>query len=370
MSKVKLKTLTPVHVGSGVMLQHNTDFVTVKAGDGIVLRIIEDKKILELIGKQHVNDWVLSIERKDNTKDFVKLHAPNAKVADYSRRKLTCEVTNIKKDDTLKECIHNGMGYAYIPGSSIKGAIRTAIVATLAKSLVGLEGKISSGFKPNATKVEKELFGNQVNEDLFRFLQVGDAYFENDVEMATRMVNLNIREKRDIWDASKPQLVEAIDENNTSIFQLKVLDEYHEWVKSKSNDKFSLKDLPTEMDSISNLFSTINQHTKGLLEEEIEFWSDYNEDVEVNDYIELMKEVLEATNTCKAGESCVLRIGHGSGWRFITGAWSEKLSNFTSDVVAASRPRNNNYENYPFPKTRRLDEFGDIFGFVKLEIID
>ena len=72
---------------------------------------------------------------------------------------------------------------------------------------------------------------------------------------------------------------------------------------------------------------------------------------------------------CQEGKECVLRLGHASGWRFITGAWTENLDNFKSEIVPASRPKNFNYEQYVFPKSRRLDEDGDIFGFVKLELL-
>lgn len=56
----------------------------------------------------------------------------------------------------------------------------------------------------------KILFGEDPNKDIFRFLQVGDAYFSNDCGIATRMVNLNITHKNDLGDYSKSQIVEAI----------------------------------------------------------------------------------------------------------------------------------------------------------------
>lgn len=69
---------------------------------------------------------------------------------------------------------------------------------------------------------------------------------------------------------------------------------------------------------------------------------------------------------CKDGKECVLRIGHGSGWRFITGAWSEKLNSFNPVVISAARPNNFRYNEYNFPKTRRVDEECELLGFVKL----
>ena len=78
--------------------------------------------------------------------------------------------------------------------------------------------------------------------------------------------------------------------------------------------------------------------------------------------------MLEQTQSCEAEKECVLRIGHGSGWRFITGAWTENLDYFYSVVVPVSRPKNFKYEQFDFPKTRRVDDECELLGFVKLSI--
>jgi hypothetical protein len=51
----------------------------------------------------------------------------------------------------------------------------------------------------------------------------------------------------------------------------------------------------------------------------------------------------------------------------MTGAWTEKLNNFSDLVIPCSRPKNDEkYQEYDFPKSRRIDEDSDVFGFVKL----
>jgi len=366
MSKIQIETITPVHVGSGIMLQNNTDFAIVQHGEDSDIGVIDDRKILNLIGKDNVDKWVSSIEHKESIKEFLSRFAPAANLKDYSKR-IIANYGDIKTNDTLKECIHDGLGIPYIPGSSIKGAIRTAIVATLAPKLQKVN--VGNGNRLSAKYVEQDLFGRNVNEDLFRFIQVGDAYFEKNIEIATRLVNINIRSNNDYWDESKSQMIEAISSEQSTTFQLKILSDYYEWVKTQTNDKFSLKNLEEEMSSIYNLFNTINQHTQKLIEEEIEFWDDYKEEDSVTDYIERMNEILKETNNCTYGKSCILRIGHTSGWRFITGAWTEKLDNFETEIIPASRRNNQNYEEYPFPKSRRIDEYGDLLGFVKLSVV-
>lgn len=373
MSEIKIKLLTPVHIGSGVFLQNNTDFVTVRADgqENKIIRVIDDRKIMNLIGIERIDKWILSIERKENTKDFIRRYFPDSKVADYSKRKILNFAGDIDPTATLKEHLHNGMGLPYIPGSSIKGSLRTAILATLASAVTNKEEKIKTGRMDrngnpllSAEKVEKILFGNDPNSDIFRFIQVGDAYFENDSEIALRVVNINIRKGDNLQDDSKPQLIEAISKGVSSSFQMKIADDYYKWAKTKFSD---LGKLPDEMKSISNLFKLINSHTEKLVQSDIDFWDEIDK-TGAEDYVESLQNVLTEIKSCEEGKQCVLRIGHASGWRFITGAWTENLSNFKDVVVPASRPNNQRYEEFVFPKSRRIDEESDVLGFVKLSL--
>ena len=107
---LKIQTLTPVHVGSGNFLYYNTDFFSdviksTSIADGIrYLRIIDDRKILDLIGQEHLQDWVLSIERGQNIKDFMKTYAPKATPSDYSLRSIQFFYDKPLADtDTVKE---------------------------------------------------------------------------------------------------------------------------------------------------------------------------------------------------------------------------------------------------------------------------
>ena len=375
MSRIKIETLTSVHIGSGETLQYGTDFVAGKLDEEYVISIVDPRKVMDLIGEANVHRWVAAIERKEATSKVVKQFAPNSKLEDYSKR-IIMEWSAAKPSDTLKEQIHDGQGRPYIPGSSIKGAIRTAVLATLTDKIHRIEDKIDASkknrdgivFKPlaSAKKVEAEAFGSNPNEDVFRFLQVGDAYFGKNYEVAVKMVNINEREKQSFWDTSKPQLIEAIGPDYETTFQLKLNETAFELSRNRVHA------MPECMRSIPVLFETINNHTLSLLNSEIDYWRkrEENDDTEkVSLYIERINDVLRQSESCHKGKECVLRIGHGSGWRFITGAWTENLKNFDSVVVPVSRPKNFKYEQFDFPKTRRVDDECELLGFVKLSVI-
>ena len=181
------------------------------------------------------------------------------------------------------------------------------------------------------------------------------------------MVNINERERHSFWDTSKPQLIEAISPEDDSEFQLKLNISEYNFSRGKVNQ------LPSCMSSEAELFRTINTHTQKLLCEELEYWEereDKDESDKVTIYLEKVNDILSIAKACKDGKECILRIGHGSGWCFITGAWAKSLKNFDSLVVPVSRPKNSNYEQYDFPKTRRVDDECELLGFVKLSIVE
>ncbi len=362
---IEIQTLTPIHVGSGVFLQFGTDFYTYKDGDDYMIGVVDDRKVLEAIGENHLNEWVNSIERGKDICELIKIYAPSLKPESYAKRMMVNFYSkSLNRSNTLKECIHDGLGRPYIPGSSIKGAIRTCVLAEIM-------GKMNLPHIQDIKELkdtEKKCFGSDPNSDVFRFLQVGDATFVKNCEVATMLVNINLTQSRDLKDSSKKQLVEAIDQEMNSTLSLKLCSNYNSYSVSHDSSN-SIKSLPNEMSSVGSLFATINTHTKKLLLDEIDIWSEIEKEKNgAVDYINNIGEILEVVESCKSNE-CVLRLGHASGWRFMTGAWTEALPNFDKIIPPSSRPKNYNYEDYMFPKTRRLDDENYILGFIKMKIL-
>ena len=365
MSRVKIETLTSVHIGSGVTLQKGSDFVYGKSiEDDDIIAIVSPEKVMRLIGEDNINTWVSSIERGITIDQIVKQFAPKATLEDYAKRVI---MRWCKYSDTLKEFIHDGTGKPYIPGSSLKGAIRSAVLATVADRINNKDNKISNFGKFNANRVEAEAFGGSPNESVFRFLQVGDAQFGKNYEAAVRMVNLNERKNGSYWDESKPQMIEVLTSEDIAYLEMKINLDYYEKCKRMVHV------LPECMSTLPKLFDTINSHTLSLLNSDIAYWEERldapNAD-SVDDYIDKVRAIKDKAEECARlnGKSCVLRLGHGSGWRFITGAWTEQLNNFDA-VINASRPKNHKYSEYDFPKTRRVDDECELLGFVRLTIV-
>ena len=383
-NNIRITNLTLVHIGSGETLQKDTDFIVRRNGKDSDIYIIDPDRVGKIIGTDQrvLDQWIASIEKGD-TNSFFDLFLKRAKPADYSKRRITNNAGD-RRGMTLKEFIHDGTGRPYIPGSSLKGAIRTAIIAFLASKMsetvkeriVGSLAKKNGRYQDEFGKhksAEDVMLGDTPNESLMRFIRVGDAYYDKGIEMAVTQVSLNQRKSYDyLIDKKRAQPVEAIGAEETSSFSLAIDKKKFDEVFAKRNEEDKLKgmkSLPAEISTITGLFKVINDHTRRLVESEISYWKGLTQYYGADNYIEQMENILDDVNACKDGE-CVMRVGQATGWRFITGAWTECLKNFKDKVVPIARPHNREkYKDYEFPKTRRMDDESYLFGFVKLSSI-
>ena len=379
-NNIQIDTLSQVHVGSGVFLQEGNDFIVVDSSGVSDIYVIDTNKLGAIIGtdRQLIDKWVTAIERGEAS-SFIKTRTAGHHPRKFAKRRITNFANFTNTQGTLKECLHDGMGRPYIPGSSIKGAIRTAVMATYAKrkGKQELANEMRPIFQERNDKrknkmldlVEKGILGSNPNVDLFRFIKVGDAFFDNESEVSVKQINLNIRQSTKLIDKSKQQIVEAIGSDVKSSFSLKIDTSYYNIVRHANHrDMAGLPEMPDEMSDVKSLFELINEHTKDLVEKEIRFW---NEDVDncigQEDYVANLEDIMEAITSCRPNQ-CVLRLGQAIGWRFITGAWTETLDEkvFYDNIVPLARYKNEKYSNYVFPKSRRIDDESFVFGFLKL----
>lgn len=361
MSNIRIETLWPVHIGNGMFLLQGNDFIFTKKKSGeSVIDVLSEEKLGRIVGTSPttISQWVEEIN-KNNADDFIKSRLKGHSSQEYAKRRIYNYASIPKWQTTLKECIHDGQGRPFIPGSSIKGAIRTAVMAKIARERIlnDLDGSdLIEDKEKILSSMEKRILGETISQNVFRYLSTGDIYFNPGVEIAVTQINLNIREQDSLLDYKKQQIVEVISANQCSNFRINAKHEFFECLKIKG---------------MNGLFQLINEHTKRLVKEDIHFWTqgeggDYEGQ---DDYLENLRWILEDISDCGPNE-CVLRLGQGVGWRFITGAWTEHIDCFDELVVPKSRPKNYNYSQYPFPKSRRISKDSEIFGFVKLTIQD
>ena len=387
--KCKIETLTPCHIGSGVKLIKDIDFV--KSNDHV--GILSSERVYALLGDGGVDKWCNAIERGESVWSVIKTQHHDARIED------ACSRTMVAYGSVCKELSVqlSSNGVPYIPGSSIKGAIVSAIVGACrekvklpskAKDLKSVHNIVAEQVlvKPTEKKDGKIVYDPK-NSNL-RFLRVGDAYFDGVDTVAIESYSLNLREKGSIVDKEKAMFVECIDMNCSATFDLQLRTDLHQVCGN------SVLPLPEVLRSEQSLIAAINSHTLRLLEEELRFWEEQKsrsyyhvdsleEQDELDDYICSIKDVIEHCKKCKEGEEAILRIGYGSGWNFTTGGWIDCDDEEWKKVLRYARPeptkRGNSetflvpsesrYAQYDFPKTRRVG-YAPPFGFVKISRLD
>src|SRR5690606_6100009 len=125
MAFAKITTLTPIHVGSGQVYSRDIEFI--EEGGGIGL--IDPNKVGDLIGhsKADIDQWVRAIENKVPLIDFLRNNRglKNVTIEEISERVLDVK-GNSRGIKQLRAQMFSSIKGLTIPGSSIKGAIRTA----------------------------------------------------------------------------------------------------------------------------------------------------------------------------------------------------------------------------------------------------
>lgn len=380
MPDIIIKTLTPVHIGSGRDLVANTEFIEFIENDERTLTVIDEKKVLDVIGEENLNRWVEIINRKENLKNYLLKRKPDLKPVDIEKRSMFVYGGKISSQTTLKEQLLSAGEYPMIPGSSIKGAIRTAIIEHLinkhtekAQEIIHRKRKGRKWSLWDFQFIEADILNEllsktsrvNANKNTLRFLQVGDAIFKYNT-MATNIQILNLQNRGWQLKRGTDQLTETIGIDCETKIRMKInrklLNENIQKREVRSDTSF-LKDLET-------LFKIINTHTQNLLEKEIRLWEEMTEDYPpelLGNYLDNLQTIKSITETCQKNET-VLRIGGGTGWDSITGGWAKTNEDLFSEDewYQLSKFLNKGRDVKYFPKTRKLDEDGDILGFIKL----
>ncbi len=389
---IKIKTLSPVHIGSGNELIGNFDYVHLPKEN--ILAVIDNNKIMQYAQGQDerfIQMWVACIdEEKDIIKSLPQLS--DASSAEIAKRIIDIDQhIPVSVKNSIKEQMHLGLHEPTIPGTSIKGSIRTALLnylikknpyfASQPKNLGMMKGRFRNPKRADQL-VTGNYFGkskksNRYGEhlpdpqmDILRFLHISDFHFsDNTVALRSHSVN----QYRNGWDLKKGlnQYWECIPKGVAATGNIKIAKKEMKQVKEKKH--ITTRNL--ELLDIEQLFKIINDHTLHRLDAEIGFWDNEGEPEVIEQYLDHL-EALESIIKGSDGTSCVLRMGAGSGWDYMTGGWLYGRDN-NGDYILEDRTwktikgnlRNNKYDSKTiFPKTRKLIKGGLPMGFVELSI--
>jgi CRISPR-associated protein Csm5 len=172
--EVDIEVLSPLHIGTGKALQRGYDYTVFK---NRTWRIAEDALFQEVYARSSGNQQAINrllqarpaeelIEPADyqGHPEFFRYHMPGQPKAEG-------------KGAELRECMKDSQDRPYVPGTSLKGALRTilawGIVRTEKLAINGRDLKDNRSWA--GQPLEQQIFGRDPNRDLLRALHVGDS---------------------------------------------------------------------------------------------------------------------------------------------------------------------------------------------------
>lgn len=348
---IEIEVLTPLSIGAGAEKDwvKGADFVV---RDGHLYKLSLKKMVANGVDLSLLTSYFAS----KNSNAIVKLLGGKLETVSDS-----CIDMPADSENDIKAFVKNQLsGNPVVPGSSLKGAVRSVLFQYLGGS----------------SKDGKEVFGSSTEGDEFmRFIKISDAEFEETALVNTKIFNL---QRQGSWkggwkhgnsmtDSKFSQtgfntLYESLMPHQKGYASLmmseKLFDNYE---KNKKAHIKTEKKRPVLHDDIPLLFGIINKHTKEYLLKEKNFFLKYSTD-KTDKIVESIDNLLKQIP--KDNSSCILKMSAGSGFHSITGDW--QFENYTEGVLDRKR----NWEGKVLPKSRKIAIYGDsmsLMGFVKLK---
>jgi len=367
--KLGLEIITPTQSGSGAELSIESDYIE----RSHMAFIVDQQASFQAIasGNLALDAQLLA----GNLSDCV-----NAAGQDYGYRlPWLCSVAKVP--EKFREQLKDAMNRPYLPGSAIKGAIRTALIAEWLRSpsesfehLLPQANRKAPDKKWASKSLLDKFIGKDAKQDIFRSFKVKDTLFANsnlrlaDIRWLNEKNWRNMNQKRD-WDSRKKN---PIDWREAAGIYAEVLQPGALGLLVLQWDGFLLSDINTWQQAgtvsviapkdFDDLRQRLNRHAEYRLQREIEFYKKQDKPAPE-------QECQRILNMLKADQhSAYLQMSWGSGWRGMTGDWAsdEQVKTFR-ELFNLGRT------DKPFPKTRRLAVSGEPklpMGWIRLVPFD
>ncbi|MCB0596838.1 MAG: type III-A CRISPR-associated RAMP protein Csm5 [Lewinellaceae bacterium] len=323
-----IRVRTPVHVG-GAQEKHLLGGIDYVAEDGLI-HVLDHKKLMQETGQeQYIN--ALS-QGPEGISSLIKVR----RIEISSVAHTSFEISGMAND--YKSMIKEGLyGRPYIPGSSIKGAIRSVIFKLLFEQsneseqlAIGQKSKNERRFDPDAHLIGK--FENSI----MRFIHCSDAYFDS-IQLYNAKI-FNLHKHSSTWEGGwKHQFknettpyfsptgfttaFETVPIGTVAKFRLAFDQELFERYDRDKNKKSPY--LPPMVNRVFKggsfydiLFDALSLHAATYLKREHSFFASYPV-AETPAIVAQLKKLSQEN----AKEAPLLRLASGSGFHSITGDW-------------------------------------------------
>lgn len=361
--KCTIQTITPVHIGNGKEYGAADYYITKSSKGSLILARADINKIFASISQdqkeefiQHLSDPSFQLE--DYLKNVLGKIPPKIKI--YLARLMSERPPNV--DETIKTT-----SKPYIPGSSIKGALRTAILYNVISKgdMDQIYNLIRDGNRGSyinfwdAQKFQNQFFAGNKNDpkySIMKFLQVSDTETIPNPTIYS-MVSLKVGQGRNEWYSRNGRTVityaETIGVGRKLNFDL------NSNYNPRVHQELGLSDKENFLD-IEKIKEFLFKFSRDYIDHEINFAQKYGVD-----YLEKFYLDLEKINT---KDSPLMRIGFGSG--FLSTTIGLRLKEEDSPTYEKVRQTFRKSYRFEFPKTRKITLLnkkpGKPLGWVKV----
>ncbi|MER0439751.1 type III-A CRISPR-associated RAMP protein Csm5 [Emticicia sp. W12TSBA100-4] len=381
MNKFLIETITPLHIGSGRTLQGNTEYLYFDKSKTV--SIIDEHKVLKIIGDENIDRWVNIIEKGDNLLDYLIQRSPTKSISPSQTDKRLLKVKGNSNPafgkSGIREQLFSGNGQPILPGSSLKGAVRTAILnqvilksPSFANRINDFKEVYNGRVKYKGVQLEKKYFGGDPNHDVFRLLRICDTHFNQTECILAETLNEEGGVQK--IKQSVQQHIECIPANQSALCSIQIPQDLIREIEKRPSELSLMKGI-NSIKSIPIIFAQIKAHSKKHIEQEIKKYELLNLPHQADSYVEILKDIYESYQNLSENQ-CILRVGFGTGYLSMTGGWAEeqwkKIPNNDykkemNDLATAVR-KNDRYNGMALPKSRKIVLGGIPLGFLKLTL--
>ena len=329
----RISPITPFHIGNGT--QYDPLNLIIKNGTAYFINQIEYIRYLMEKDKKKLDRNLEVSNIKQLHKFFAESFDPNAKDTfyfSYPVKKDICDtyaknMENLQNQGFIQAFIRSTLNMQpYIPGSSIKGAIRTAVLSNICSDknkIIQDRNTDKADQKTQAVLLEywnREKNSVDVPSDPFKFIKFEDIPWKNDwirifgVEITTPPVSASVRQNpfhsgNQSEKEKKEPPIPVLMEVALSRIEWVVDSELTVIVKEKNNREFNKK-MPSGPNDIKNIIKMVNNYYQQQIDRESEYYKSMNPNAQKN-----YKAIKGLFDNLKDNE-CIIKLGMGTGQNY------------------------------------------------------
>ncbi|AIY88332.1 CRISPR-associated RAMP Csm5 family protein [Thermotoga sp. Cell2] len=318
--KVTLKTLTPLHIGSGEKYPP-CNLVVLKEEDNKKTAVrLTTRKFLEVLEKhpeikQNISENIskpLSFKEVENVEDGV-----------FYEVSLYSDFSTGKRNPEIPEVVHHPDGSVYVPGSSLKGAIRLALTWHVLRNnrnlLEEFRKRVQEDIKNHKKNHKRTFYGTNeflnglfrfdprgINTDYFRFLRISDSQ-----TLKTQVVVHDVG----IFYVARPNThprtfsLEFVPINRDFVFDVRFVKEEYDYFLTHVRKHYRVE-LPK---SIEEIFSIVNEFYSEVFKFEKERFEKAKENFKGFDTSKIEERFQKIEKVLQSKKYVLIHVGYGGG---------------------------------------------------------